>query len=145
MTGKKKPLVVVTRRLPDPVETRMRELFDTRLNVDDKPMSQPELLAALKEDRAYAKATHNTWAAVLPRSRSTGTAPTSCRWRRRCGRWQRCVRSSASLTEWGASAARAGRPRHFAAPTRGCVHAVSNSLATLPFTLGFDEMTFART
>ena len=28
MTIRKKPLVVVTRRLPDSVETRMRELFD---------------------------------------------------------------------------------------------------------------------
>src|SRR5215469_16028024 len=27
----KKPRVVVTRKLPDPVETRMRELFDTEL------------------------------------------------------------------------------------------------------------------
>ena len=36
---KKKPLVVVTRKLPDAVETRMRELFDARLNVDDQPMS----------------------------------------------------------------------------------------------------------
>ena len=33
---KKKPLVVVTRKLPDAVETRMRELFDARLNVDDR-------------------------------------------------------------------------------------------------------------
>ncbi len=49
MTGKKKTLVVITRKLPDPVETRMRELFDARLNVDDKPMSQPELVAAVKE------------------------------------------------------------------------------------------------
>ena len=49
MSGKKKPLVVVTRKLPDAVETRMRELFDTRLNTEDKPMSQPELLAAMKE------------------------------------------------------------------------------------------------
>ena len=40
MAGKKKPLVVITRKLPDPVETRMRELFDTRLNIDDKPMSR---------------------------------------------------------------------------------------------------------
>jgi hypothetical protein len=30
--GGKKPLVVVTRKLPDVVETRMRELFDARLN-----------------------------------------------------------------------------------------------------------------
>ena len=29
---KKKPLVVVTRRLPEVIETRMCELFDTRLN-----------------------------------------------------------------------------------------------------------------
>ena len=36
---KKRPLVVVTRRLPDVIETRMRELFDTRLNLDDKPLS----------------------------------------------------------------------------------------------------------
>ncbi len=47
-TSKKKPLVVVTRRLPERVETRMRELFDARLNVDDRPMSQAELVAAAK-------------------------------------------------------------------------------------------------
>jgi glyoxylate reductase len=45
---KKRPLVVVTRRLPDVVETRMRELFDTRLNLDDKPMSAAELVEAAK-------------------------------------------------------------------------------------------------
>ncbi|MER8372216.1 D-glycerate dehydrogenase [Mesorhizobium sp. M1409] len=49
MVGKKKPLVVITRKLPDPVETRMRELFDARLNVEDRPMTQPELVAAVKE------------------------------------------------------------------------------------------------
>ncbi|MBA3446215.1 MAG: D-glycerate dehydrogenase [Pseudaminobacter sp.] len=49
MAGKKKPLVVITRKLPDQVETRMRELFDARLNVDDLPMSQPELVAAVRE------------------------------------------------------------------------------------------------
>src|SRR5690606_26440974 len=49
MTGKKKPLVVITRKLPDPVETRMRELFDARLNVEDRPLTQPELVAAVKE------------------------------------------------------------------------------------------------
>ena len=31
MTVRKKPLVVITRKLPDQVETRMRELFDARL------------------------------------------------------------------------------------------------------------------
>jgi glyoxylate reductase len=45
---KKKPFVVVTRRLPDSVETRMRELFDTRLNADDHPLSQQELVEAVK-------------------------------------------------------------------------------------------------
>ncbi|MDH6230987.1 glyoxylate reductase [Mesorhizobium soli] len=49
MAGKKKPLVVITRKLPDQVETRMRELFDARLNIEDRPMSQPELVAAVKE------------------------------------------------------------------------------------------------
>jgi glyoxylate reductase len=41
-------LVIVTRRLPEPVETRMRELFQTRLNVDDRPMTQAELVEAMK-------------------------------------------------------------------------------------------------
>jgi len=45
----KKPLVIVTRRLPDVIETRMMELFDCRLNVDDAPMSQKELVQALQE------------------------------------------------------------------------------------------------
>ena len=35
----KKPLVIVTRKLPEAVETRMRELFDARLNLDDSPMT----------------------------------------------------------------------------------------------------------
>jgi glyoxylate reductase len=48
MAKGKKPLVVVTRKLPDTVETRMRELFDARLNLEDKPMSQAELAEAVK-------------------------------------------------------------------------------------------------
>jgi len=48
MAKGKKPLVVVTRKLPDTVETRMRELFDARLNLDDKPMSQADLAEAVK-------------------------------------------------------------------------------------------------
>jgi glyoxylate reductase len=46
--AKKKPLVVVTRRLPNSVETRLRELFDARLNDDDRPLSQAELIEAVK-------------------------------------------------------------------------------------------------
>ena len=47
MANRKKPVVVVTRKLPDSVEIRMRELFDAQLNLDDKPMSQAELVAAV--------------------------------------------------------------------------------------------------
>ncbi len=43
-----KPVVVVTRKLPEPIETRMMELFDTRLNRDDTPLSQEELAEAVK-------------------------------------------------------------------------------------------------
>ena len=43
-----KPQVIVTRRLPDAVETRMMELFDCTLNIEDKPMSQAELVQAAK-------------------------------------------------------------------------------------------------
>src|SRR4029077_12552175 len=45
----KKPLVIVTRKLPDAIETRMRELFDARLNVDDTPMSQADLVEAMQK------------------------------------------------------------------------------------------------
>ena len=48
MPNRKKPLVVVTRKVPDSVETRMRELFDARLNIDDGPMSTAELVEAVK-------------------------------------------------------------------------------------------------
>src|SRR5579884_1126618 len=45
---RKKPLVLVTRKLPEAIETRMCELFDTRLNVDDKPMPRSALLEAVQ-------------------------------------------------------------------------------------------------
>src|SRR6201993_2906515 len=48
MAQRKKPLVVVTRKLPDSVETRMRELFDTQLNLDDKPMTAAQLADTVK-------------------------------------------------------------------------------------------------
>ena len=46
---RRKPVVVVTRKLPEAVETRMMELFDARLNEDDRPMSAAELTAAVGE------------------------------------------------------------------------------------------------
>ena len=48
MTTKKKPKVYITRKLPDAVETRMRELFDAELNIDDAPRSVTQLAAAMK-------------------------------------------------------------------------------------------------
>src|SRR5215510_4998371 len=48
MSVKKKPVVVVTRKLPDTIETRMRELFDTRLNLDDTPMTGEQIADALR-------------------------------------------------------------------------------------------------
>ena len=48
MVKQKKPVVVVTRKLPEAIELRMRELFDVRLNADDKPMSAADLGEAVK-------------------------------------------------------------------------------------------------
>ena len=49
MTSRKRPVVIVTRRLPEMVETRMRELFDAQLNSTDTPMSHAELATAMRE------------------------------------------------------------------------------------------------
>src|SRR5215213_2826891 len=48
MSIKKKPVVVVMRRLPDIVETRMRELFDAQLNLTDEKMPHEDLVAAVR-------------------------------------------------------------------------------------------------
>ena len=40
-----KPVVVVTRKLPAAIETRMMELFDARLNAEDKPLSAERIVA----------------------------------------------------------------------------------------------------
>ncbi len=44
----KKPVVVVTRKLPGVIETRMMELFDARLNLNDEPMSRDQLIEAVR-------------------------------------------------------------------------------------------------
>ena len=41
-----KPVVFLTRRLPESTETRMRELFDARLREEDTPLAHAELCAA---------------------------------------------------------------------------------------------------
>lgn len=40
--------VIVTRRLPEPVEARLSQLFDTTLREDDSPMSRDELVEAAR-------------------------------------------------------------------------------------------------
>ncbi len=45
----KKPKVIITRRLQDRVEKRMRELFNVNLSVSEYPISRQELLSAVKE------------------------------------------------------------------------------------------------
>ena len=42
-----RPKVIVTRRLPAPVETRMAELFDVEFNADDHPLSAAALADAV--------------------------------------------------------------------------------------------------
>ena len=46
--ARNRPLVIVTRKLPESIETRMMELFNTRLNDSDTPMSKAELIEAVK-------------------------------------------------------------------------------------------------
>ena len=46
---KRKPRVVVTRRMLAPVEQRMAELFDARFNETDMPFTRDELAAAMAE------------------------------------------------------------------------------------------------
>jgi glyoxylate reductase len=48
MTNRKRPKVYITRKLPDAVETRMRELFEAELNVDDAPRTREELIEAVR-------------------------------------------------------------------------------------------------
>jgi len=43
-----KPRVVVTRKLPDAIETRMMELFDVELNLTDDPMPKADIVEAVK-------------------------------------------------------------------------------------------------
>lgn len=44
-----KPLVIITRKLPEPVEREMSALFDVRLNEHDRPMDAATLIAAVSE------------------------------------------------------------------------------------------------
>jgi glyoxylate reductase len=43
-----RPVVIVTRKLPDVIETRMMELFEARLNTDDQPLAKAALIEVVK-------------------------------------------------------------------------------------------------
>src|SRR6187402_1122788 len=69
MAKTKKPVVIVTRKLPDSVELRMRELFDTRFNPEDKPMTTAQLAEAVKTaDVLVPTVTDKIDAALLSKS-----------------------------------------------------------------------------
>jgi glyoxylate reductase len=69
MAKPKKPVVVVTRKLPDTVELRMRELFDARLNSEDRPMTAAQLAEAAKTaDVLVPTVTDRIDAAVLSKA-----------------------------------------------------------------------------
>jgi len=61
--------VVVTRRLPDAVETRLKELFDVTLRDDDTPMTRDELTEAVqKADVLVPTVTDKIDAALIARA-----------------------------------------------------------------------------
>ncbi|MBB4631528.1 2-hydroxyacid dehydrogenase [Sphingosinicella soli] len=61
----RRPRVVVTRRLPQPVEARMSELFDSVLNPEDKAMSQDALAAAMADCDVFLPTVTDTIDAAL--------------------------------------------------------------------------------
>jgi glyoxylate reductase len=61
-----KPLVVVTRKLPEAIETRMAELFRVRLNLEDRPLDRDGLAEAMRDaDVLVPTVTDRLDAAVL--------------------------------------------------------------------------------
>lgn len=69
MARGKHAVVVVTRRLPEAIETRMAELFDARLNPGDTPFSRADLAHALQTaDVLVPTVTDRLDAAMLDRA-----------------------------------------------------------------------------
>lgn len=61
-----RPRIHVTRKLLPPVESRMAELFDAQLNLDDVPLSQKQLAAAMADcDVLVPTVTDNIDAALI--------------------------------------------------------------------------------
>ena len=72
-TTRPRPKVIVTRRLPQPVETRMAELFDVELNLTDSPMAAAQLAdAATRCDVLVATVTDHVDAAVFNAASGAG-------------------------------------------------------------------------
>ena len=68
--------VVLTRRLPDAVETRMRELFDAELNLTDTPMDRATLEAAVQRaDAVFGTQGHPLCNAALPAGQGQDRLP----------------------------------------------------------------------
>ena len=59
-SSSKKPLVFVTRRLPDQIQARMMELFDTHLNDSDTALSQAELIEAVQSADVFVPTVTDT-------------------------------------------------------------------------------------
>ena len=53
MATNRKPKVIVSRKIPDSIESRMAELFDVKLNLEDKSFSEDDLIAAFKETDVF--------------------------------------------------------------------------------------------
>jgi glyoxylate reductase len=49
--NREKPLVILTRRLPEGIETRMHELFDLERNTADQPLSREAMISAMQRAR----------------------------------------------------------------------------------------------
>ncbi len=64
----RRPRVIVTRKLPDLIETRMMELFDCKLNLDDRPFSRDDLAAAMAEAEVLVPTVTDEIAADLIRN-----------------------------------------------------------------------------
>ncbi len=61
-----RPHVVVTRRLPEPVQAKLTQLFDARLNADDRPLDAAGLADALRSaDGVLCTVTDRLTAQVL--------------------------------------------------------------------------------
>ena len=72
-TVRTRPKVIVTRRLPQAVETRMAELFDVELNLGDEPMTAAQLAdAARRCDVMVPTVTDEIDAAVCSAAGETG-------------------------------------------------------------------------